>query len=1428
MTTRINNNRSSSPSLNNLSHHNNNHLKKPSSILSSSSSSSPSLLPRKNENDGANKINNNNNNNNNEENQQQQQYENNSGSGSSNSGHIPIVILKKTPLVKNGIELDFSGKASKEGIFSLWSNALEKKKLNYTSKEMSILIEPPDSSTFLINSPLLNSSSNGTKIKSRQSQYQQPQLQQQQQEENSTLFELTHHCIFFPINSNSLIIKKDIIITMNNYFCQIIKESSTSIKIIIKTLFEVFGFYLDLARKLEEDENNDSNNNNSNSNGNNNNKTLVYFINSLDKLIQDSLFTKFRDPTTEFQLSSIQRLFINILNDQLKSIKNQSMTGMIFNDCNQKFNFILSIVIEKVEQYKNSEIIKQSLRLDKYLEKTLFLKCKHLSSREYFLAQLKFRKFSIDYNQYYKSLTNFQQWKKQEELTIQKLSQQTLQRDEYLKTVWGINSSGSSTSGNSKSYKNFEPIGVIVIKVVSARELIQKESQSTKPESFVEVEFISTSLKDFNKKKRTKKINSLNPIWKEHFSFQISKQQLNDEIELTIWDSSSSSSSSSSSTSSSSLSTDKFNFQGKCKFIVKDLMIYLKREVNWYPLQKRTSRSKVSGDLKLQFNYLPYPEPSPTPDKVINYVYFLQILLDKLIEIDSNSNSNSNNLNNDDSINNSNNNGSGNNSPMIKKQQLIQQQQQQKQSSIFLSNQSNLLLKEFCERYGIMEHTLKLFYMKKLVVSTIKYLSLEYIPEIRSILKNTLEIKFGEIGLTQEEDEILKESVSALSQACKSWISHFHSVFPLNQPAGSLRMLIDIYYLLKNSELSILPPLQDLIKETYLNRYKQSIIMSNDIGKSNSIIIPSVKLNQQQKQQQDNNNNYNNNNNNNNNNNMEENTKASKLIRICDILLYNLEIDQKYFSREFPNDSPILLISIEVYTNEISKEIDELLEKGSNSSNELQDFFQLYLKLKETMSKFKEIYPKLVLLPIPILFKQVIMQWTLFCADQLKQVIDRLCANEKWTPVSSDTLHSASVGEVILGCYHALDVIKSLRWEDLIRDDYHKNSHHSLFEIFANFTMVVSESVIYYTKVIKDTSLSALDQAADDIFKLSESYSQGLEQTIQKVSLRFNNIQACIGHAEDLIQVLIRIMASYKLSTTIVNEMATNTYKAISSNVRTLVDRIYDRLSPVIKGEIYKIVGIDLDDGSKNKNNIVMDFFQKIEKGFEDVKTKTSSAVGAAVGNSELYYLNQDKLPITVRLEPLLNYIASKLKLFSQYLYYPLTKLLLKRCFYGIMHEIEVIVFPSNKKLVLTMNQLDKIEGLIKTFSEFFLVDGEGLSQKAIDKQSEGFMVIVMAYREALNSGVHDFDPLGLKMALRNINFANLKPDLTYLKKLNINLKEIPKQLDVFSLIKKSVEKRQDDKKKRDELRRQRKLNKSIGYLNENQQFQKFDPPSTN
>ncbi|KAF2071496.1 hypothetical protein CYY_007191 [Polysphondylium violaceum] len=1228
---------------------------------------------------------------------------------------IPVISLFKTPLVKNKVEIDFSARASKEGLFSMWTSTSEKK-IQYSVKDLTIVIDPPPiSSVNLNNSSSGNNSSNSNLSKSMVTSPSIASATRQQQyskEELASLFEMVHYCIFFSTQST---LKRDVINSMNQFFYHMIRENASNVKVILGTMFEVFGYYLDIARK--EEENDDT-------------KKFTVLIGSLERFTQETL-NSLKD-ASEFSLVHLQKQFTTHLTEQVKktlgSGNNQSSTN-IFNDSLQKFNYILSVAVESVEAYQKSQIIKNALKLDTYLEKTLYLKSKALSSKEFYLCQLKCRKINIDSHPYYSRDTfvkedGFKSWRKAEESTLARLSQQTLPREEYLKSIWGIKT------------KDKEPIGVIAIKVCRGRDLIQKEDG--KPEAFIEIAF-------GHEKKRTKKVTGVNPVWKEHFNFQITKANLNETLELSIWD------------SRNTKSNEKIHFLGKFELSTKELLNYTKREVNWFPLQKRTSRSRISGDIRLQFHYLQYPEPNQFPNPIVYY----RVLLDKLIESEmktSGSPNENKDINSSNSSNNSNNNSNNNNlqpptitSPILTKKKFTNNTDN---TNSFLSQASTSLLKEFCERFGIMEHTSKLFLMIKLINITIKYLSLEFIPEIRSILKLILEIKFGDIGLTVEEDTMLRESVNMLAMACKIWISYFHSIFPQNSPPGSLRMLIDIYYLLRSSELSpSLIPLPELMKETYVNRYQQALMMATDLSKKSNPPLG----------------------------------RAAILVRICDILLFNIDIDQRLFSRDFPSDSNILIISLQVYTDSITQEIDELTELGANNPTELSEFLELYFKLKETMSKFKDINPKLVLVPIPVLFKQCVLQWTLHSADQLKNLIDKLCANETWTPISQDTLHSASIGEVILGCYHALDVIKSLRWEDLQKD--HQNGEHSLFEIFSNFTMVVSESIIYYTNVIRDISLNALDQAADDIFQLSESYSNSLIQTIQKVSLRFNNIQACLGHTEDLISVLLRIMASYRLSSSIVNQMATHTYAAINNNVRTLIDRIYNRLAPVIIGEIYGLVGIDLD---KSKN-IVVDFFKNIEKNFDQL----------TIGNNNI--------PIQELLEPLLSYIASKLQIFSQYLYYPLTKQLLKRLWAGIINIIDEMIFPqSGKKLHLSANQIDMIEGMIKTFGEFFYVDGEGLTQKAIDKQSERFMVILLAYREAINSGVRDFDPLGLKNALKNLNLSNLKPDLTYLKKLNINLKGIPKQLDIFSLIKNSVEKRQKERKEREQKMRPSKKNNHI------------------
>ncbi|GAM20789.1 hypothetical protein SAMD00019534_039640 [Acytostelium subglobosum LB1] len=1185
------------------------------------------------------------------------QGNNNSTGGSSSTTplSVPTIDLIVTPLVKNRVEIDFTTKASKEGIFSMWTSTADKK-----------ILYPGDLTIKLEMTSDIPAGTVATKtaLSAPVSTSNEDLLQ---------LFENMHHCLFYPLLATGSY-RRDVVKTQDTYFVQMIRDNPSRVKKILQSLNEVFAFYLSLAQRESESDP----------------KGFGLLAQALERFIEDTL-TNLRD-ASEYSCTYLQRQFNNHLTEQFK--KDNYNDSKVFNDSTQKFGHILSMAVEAVETDEKSGIIRQALRLDAYQEKIAYLRAKALASKEFFNQQMKCRKMNIESHPFYgracfKNDPNFQSWRKFEESTLTKISSQNQPQEDYMKSVWGIKS------------KEKDSIGVIAIKVVQARDLIQKEGNS-KPSPFVEVEF-------GGEKKRTKKASGLNPVFKEHFCFHITKLNMNSaELEFNLWD-----------------NREKDHFFGKYKFTAKELMQFHKREVSWYPLQKRSSRSKVSGDIRLQFHYLPFPEVTASyPNHTVYYRILLERLMSQELGVAS-----------ADQLSIIPGSSSVQTTPTKKKRAILDASK-----TSMLSTQSTMLLKEYADRYGILDQTTKLAMLDYLSKLIIRDSYLECIVELRGILKHVIEMKFSEIGLTIAEEASLKAIVENLALTFKMWLSNFHSVFPLNTPPGSLRMLIDIYYMFRSSELYTLPALPDLIRELYERRYQTAVSMADAMIKK----LPNPA------------------------------GKAALLVRVCDILMFNMDIDQKHFSKDFPSECNILVISIEVYTSLIAIEIDDLTGKGASNPQELVEFLELYFKLKETMSKFSGIFPKMVLLPIPILFKQCVLQWILHSAGQLKDLVDRLCANEKWDPVSDDTLHSASVGELLVGCYHALDVIKSLRWEDL-QKMHHAEGQHSLFEIFSNFTMVLSETIIYYTNVIRDLSLKAWDTAADDIFKLSDQYSPELVQTVQRVSLRFNNIQACLGHTEDLISVLLRMMDNYKLSPSIVNAMAKHSYQAINGNVRKLVDRIYDRLAPVLVSEVYRIVDIDPEDKSKN---VVVDFFHMLGENLD--------------------FNTQVEEPISVLLTPLLHYIASKLQLFSQYLYYPLTKQLLKRLWAGIINILDEMIFPSKKRdFELSLKQLDLIDGMVKTFGEFFFVDGDGLSQKAIDKQSERFVVILTAYREAVRSGVRDFDPLGLKNALKNINFAILKPDLTYLKKLNINLKDLPKQLDIFSLIKTSIEKRQKEREER-------------------------------
>ncbi|EFA81951.1 hypothetical protein PPL_05185 [Heterostelium album PN500] len=868
---------------------------------------------------------------------------------------VPTINLIVTPLVKNRVEIDFTAKASKEGLFSMWTTTSDKK-ISYT-KDLTLKFDQQDAVQQLVTSPVITGQLTAVGI-----------------EDSIQVFENIHYCLFYPLNTS------------------MITENPSTIKSILSCVNEVFSYYLGVARKEAESDS----------------KQFEILAQSLEKFIDETL-NSLRDQS-QYSLAYLQKSFANHLTENARRLQHagggggggsgggsggsgSSANGIessLYNDSIQKFNYILSMAVDSVENLEKSRIIRAAMKLDSYQEKIAYLKAKSLSCKEFLLHQMKCRKINIDANPFYsraafKSEKNFQSWRKHEEQQLQRVAPLIQPREEYLKSIWGIR------------HKDKDTLGVIAIKVVQARDLILKEG-NTKLDPVVEVEFAG-------EKKRTKKSSGVNPVFKEHFSFHITKLNMNSEIEFSLWD-----------------TKEKDHFLGKYKFTAKELMAFTKREVNWYQLQKRSSRSKISGDIRLQFHYLIFPDVATA---LPNHVNYYRILLERLINYEVQANYSTAMT-------------ATTATKSSQKKKLTINIDSSKSSSI-LSTQSTMLLKEYADRYGILESTSKLLLLEHLTKIVIEHSALECIAEIRGLLKHIIDFKFGDIGLTLEEEKILNGIVERLAPTFKNWIFNFQSVFPQNNPPGAMKTLIDVYYLFRSSELSELPPLPDLLKDLYQKRYQCALSMAESLTAAQT-----------------------------------QNTggKAACLVRVCDILLFNLDVDKKYYSRDFPSE----------------------YRKEYRSTNQHQQ------------------------------------------------------------PKHSD--------------FHSVD------------------------------------------------------------------------------------------------------------STATVHRQQTSDFLA-------------------------------------KKND------------FE-----------------------------------------------------------------------------------LTTQQLDLIDGMVKCFGEFFFVDGEGLTQKAIDKESERFMIILAAYREAIRSGVRDFDPLGLKQALKNINFANLKPDLTYLKKLNINLKEIPKQLDIFTLIKTAIEKKQKERKEREERVAQKKSNR--------------------
>eukprot|EP01113_Clastostelium_recurvatum_P043016 TRINITY_DN7048_c0_g2_i7.p1 TRINITY_DN7048_c0_g2~~TRINITY_DN7048_c0_g2_i7.p1 ORF type:complete len:1314 (-),score=398.24 TRINITY_DN7048_c0_g2_i7:14-3955(-) len=1134
-------------------------------------------------------------------------------------------------------------------------------------------------------------------------------------------YEHALYCTSFSF-STTLSSKRDITIILNDFMRRNNKTESLGEKTRTK-LIHTFSLYRDIS--LEEEDNTED------PAASREATSFAKLITKCLKIVSSSTSSQISEPDW---VQDFNKKCLAAVNDVLRAKDNNpalsaTMTG--------RLAWVIGTGLEDLEAEERASIVRASFRphITKEEDEQITTKVHALTGKELFLTQLRQRANAISRRVFYaadafKSEDRFQLWHKQEEKAIEKLELSIQPREGHLKAVW------PRVYALQKAREDV--VGAVLVTVHAARKLVPEEAGEPKSEPFCELEVQGHTV-------RTHPVHGLEaPEWSRDLSLLVSGKGSTD-LTIAVWD------------ADRSDSLDKTSFYGRVKISLQELVSETKKDLpdRWYPLLKRNMKTPAGGELCVSIQYVRFPTAQ---DRYPNQGLFYRIIMERLVEAevpaqepaaqDPAPSSKGRGL-----------------APATSVAHLRRGTSVASDAKDVVSPQASWILREYSERYGVTDLTSKVFYLDMTVRVMESTKNIAYIPQVRVLLKHVLDMTTNSgTALTMLEENSLLLVLRTLSHMCRLWFAHVGTTFPNNSPHGYLRMLVEIHYLVHGAPMWVGPAVVDNVldigsehgnaaliswlEECYRCRYEQALILARTESPPGAGHNPRIWA----------------------------------VLKACEALQRDIDTDVRYYAHDFPSEVNLTNVGIRTYITCLSQESQQMLERSSSDPQELQDFIELYLKLRRVVGRFQELSPTVSVAVFPQLFRRCVIQWILNCAQQLEQWVDQVCAHDSWSPVSSTHMHSSSVVEVFAGCHLAMDFVRSLRWE----------GDHNLHEVVSNFAMVLSEIIIRYATVMRDICMTELTLPADLAIVGPEHKSEDLhpsplkafakerkvssksnfmeqflgaqgtpelEAAVQGLCVRVNNMEAVLAHTDDLFSAL-ESLVDHATAPTLIGDMRNQAVYSLDVITVTIIEKIYARLNEVVLTEMMRALGIDTDPNAAKKIAGQMGkFFKQVEKGMTD-----------AIQQGPLAPLGPQGIPLTdeeqalVAFAPLLDYLADKLGLLSHHMYLPIVRQLLKRLWAGTINDLGDIILPSvpgssgpasprvgsaaavPPHYTLSMQQVVLLEHAIPVLGTFFTADGNGISQKTVDADVERVLTALAAYKTALsNQGSFLKDLLGLR-----------------------------------------------------------------------------------
>eukprot|EP00727_Mastigamoeba_balamuthi_P014244 m51a1_g9442 hypothetical protein (993) ;mRNA; f:447995-451958 len=356
---------------------------------------------------------------------------------------------------------------------------------------------------------------------------------------------------------------------------------------------------------------------------------------------------------------------------------------------------------------------------------------------------------------------------------------------------------------------------------------------------------------------------------------------------------------------------------------------------------------------------------------------------------------------------------------------------------VSFSPDTRWMLETYAQRFGVgfAAHIINLSSVARVLEHTV---TKPLLSHALSLLETSLRPP-ATLNLT--ETAYLQEVFNSLHRTCRSWISRYFLVFPRNEPAGALELLLELFAK-ADSTTQDAPPLQQSLRK-YLDEAARLMIEMQTMTYAGRM-------------------------------------SADTLASIADAMDDLFEEDREHFSSAFAKYGVDMHeVVARTVTAWLSDKVPAIVERPTSPGEGKSDAAVVcYSALRGLMSNYVSSTPSFGVadaLPLCKLFRDAVFKFMWSASAKFVDWSANAIKVDKFEKVSEQSKHSSSVVDLFAAFSNLLEITRKLHWGELEPEGERAKVRSELLKVTAS---VVCNTSSWYCSTIAETTKQSLSNYA--------------------------------------------------------------------------------------------------------------------------------------------------------------------------------------------------------------------------------------------------------------------------------------------------------------------------------------------------------------